>query len=393
MWKTKEGSTGRLLQLCIGYFIAYVGTGIVVKYFTGGIRDPKMGELTYLFNNTLGGSLVALSVVVLLGWVRLKSNEKIRWLGMTVPSEIKYIIPSGICTAVVIPTTTLMYSLPISVMVAMVIMRGSVIVISRVVDSIQIRQGILKKKVYAEENWAVLFALLAVGTNVVLLPLVDYLDSRGISASRALGFRPGASKGSFDFLGSTAAMTIMGLYIVAYSIRIYIMNFFKNTRAKGVPQDNKGFFAIEQLAASGTMVLLALFFITSPGTLGWTDPRILEFREAAFRPDLAAILSGIPFGVVAFFSVFIFMFKGRTATFAGLVNRLTSLLAGTFSTLLLYWIWKTSPPKIQDWVSFAFIMIAVWFLTRAEKRRAEELGVQSAAAEAAIKGPAVAPAR
>lgn len=35
-------------------------------------------------------------------------------------------------------------TLPISVMVAMVIMRGSIIIISRLIDAIQIRQGILK---------------------------------------------------------------------------------------------------------------------------------------------------------------------------------------------------------------------------------------------------------
>src|SRR5512140_3313690 len=230
MWKTKPGSTGRLLQLCLGYFIAYIGTGIAVKYFTGGIRSPKMTELTYLFNNTLGGSLIALSVVIALGWIRLRSNRRVKWFGITVPSEIAYIIPSGDCTAIVIPTTTLMYSLPISVMVAMVVMRGSIIVISRLVDTVQIRQGILKKKVFAEENWAVVFALLAVGTNVLLIPLVNYLDSKGIDASKTLGLKPGAAKGSFDFLHSTAAMTIMGLYITAYAIRIYIMNFFKNTR-------------------------------------------------------------------------------------------------------------------------------------------------------------------
>ena len=63
------------------------------------------------------------------------------------PVEIPYIIASGVCTAVVVPTTTLMYSFKnISVMVAMVVMRGAVIVIGRVVDEIQIRQGILKKR-------------------------------------------------------------------------------------------------------------------------------------------------------------------------------------------------------------------------------------------------------
>ena len=32
-------------------------------------------------------------------------------------------------------------------------------------------------------------------------------------------------------------MTILGSYITAYSFRIYIMNYYKNTRAPGVPKD------------------------------------------------------------------------------------------------------------------------------------------------------------
>ena len=85
------------------------------------------------------------------------------------------------------------------------------------------------------------------------------------------------------------------------------------------------------------------------------------------------MLSGIPYGIIAFFSVFIFMFKGRTATFAGLVNRLTSLLAGTTATLVMFFLFKAKFPSVQDWVSVGFILVAVWFLTRAEKLRIAEL--------------------
>lgn len=138
-----------------------------------------------------------------------------------------------------------MYTLPISVMVAMVIMRGSIIVISRVIDAIQIKQGILKKKVYWEENIAVLFAIFAVVANLTNL-----------------------KPGSFDFVGSTAAMTILISSLTAYSIRIYIMNYYKNTRAKGVKQDNKGFFAVEQIAATVTMIIIGIFIYYSPGLLG-----------------------------------------------------------------------------------------------------------------------------
>jgi hypothetical protein len=351
VWKTAEGSTGRLIQLCIGYFVFYVITGVTVKWFLA----SGMQGVEFLVYSTMGGSLIVFPVVVVRRWYRLQSNERITRAGFTFPREFLYIIPSGVCTAVVIPTTTLMYTLPITVMVAMTMMRGSVIVISRIVDEIQIRQGILKKKVYGVENLAVVFALAAVGVHVYY----------------------GASKGSgFDFLADSAAMTIFLAYIAAYALRIYLMNYFKNTRAKGVKQDNKGFFAIEQFAATGTIVLvtLLLFTLVSDG------PRI-SLMKSAFTDPLDnwqwAILAGTAFGAAAFFSVFLFMFKGRTATFAGLVNRLTSLIAGTVATLIFWVVFDGRAVKTQDLAALGLIFVAVGFLSVAEKKRSAELAAGS----------------
>ena len=95
----RSGSTGALLQLCGGYYLSYVLTGIAVKYFTGGIREPRMSDMAYLFNNTIGGNLFALSVVVALGWLGIRGSRTIKVLGLSMPAETKYIIPSGICTA------------------------------------------------------------------------------------------------------------------------------------------------------------------------------------------------------------------------------------------------------------------------------------------------------
>lgn len=349
MWKTEEGSTGRLVQLCIGYFVFYVITGVSVKYFLG----IGMLDIQYLVYSTIGGNLIALLIVLILKWYKLQSNKLINFFGMKIPEEFLYIIPSGICTAIVIPTTTLMYSLPISVMVAMVIMRGSVIIISRLIDAIQIRQGILKKHVYLEENIAVVFALIAVAINIF------YGKDAG-----------------FDFIYNAAAVTILSSYIIAYFIRIYIMNYYKNTRGKGIKQDNKGFFAIEQIAATITMILLGIVFYNSTELFGWQSKQISEFISAFHTPPSKwgfAILAGTAFGAVAFFSVFIFMFKGRTATFAGLVNRLTSLIAGTASTLLVYYFFGGKFPNKEDWISLLFILISVAFITKAEKKRIAEL--------------------
>jgi hypothetical protein len=357
VWKTTEGSTGRLVQLCGGYFFFYVLTGIVVKYYTGMGHHglPPMNDIAFLAYNTLGANLTCLIPAVVLGWYHLQSVRRIHIGRFSFPSELLYIVPSGICTAIVIPTTTLMYTLPISVMVAMVIMRASVIVIGRVVDGIQIAQGILHKRVYWEENVAVVFAVLAAGIELF-----------------------GPKAGGFDFLRSKAAVVILGSYLVAYAVRIYIMNYFKNTRPKGAPLDNKGFFATEQIAASTAMVAFALFFFRAPRMFpAWGEVKqIAAFVDAIQHPSpfwVGAAFSGLAFGIVAFFSVFIFMFKGRTATFTGLVNRLTSLVAGTVATLFGYFFFHMKRPSAQNWFSLALVFVAVGFLTSAERKRAREL--------------------
>jgi hypothetical protein len=333
----------------------YVITGVTVKYFLGSPEDgmPGMTGVEFLVYSTVGGPAVALGVVLALRWFRMTSVRPVKVLGKSVPSEFFYIIPSGVCTAVVIPTTTLMYTLPISVMVAMVIMRGSVIVISRGVDALQIRQGLLDKKVYWEENVAVLFAVGAVGVNVAFV-----------------------GPGGFEFLESVPALIILGSYILAYSIRIYIMNYYKNTRGKGKKLNNKAFFAIEQIAATTTLAVAALLVFRSPMLFGATGEVIEQFRGAVLHPLETwqwAIVAGMAFGGVSFFSVFLFMFKGRTATFAGLVNRLTSLVAGTTATLIFWAVYGGGFPSSEQWVSLVLIFVAIGFLTRSERKRVAEL--------------------
>ena len=350
--KTHEGTTERLLQLSFSYFGLYVITGYLAKYFE---KVLGMGGTTYTVYNTIGGMLICNLVVIIWGWYRFKSTDYTTILGIRMPREFLYIIPSGVCTAVIIPTTTLMYVLPISVMVAMIIMRASVIIISRIIDTIQIKQGILHKTVYWEENVAVVFALVAVSIKMIYV-----------------------KPGDFDFINNAAAMTILGAYLTAYSIRIYIFNYYKNTRKKDAIYDTKGFFAVEQIAST-VAILIAAVLLYHSVDLGVADPKTFGFQ---FKDSLVntpalwkeGIMSGLPFGAAAFFSVFLFMFKGRTATFAGLVNRVTSLVAGTVATLVVWWlIAGQKPPSMEDWFGLAAIFVAIYFMGKAEQKRACEL--------------------
>jgi hypothetical protein len=365
-WKTAEGSTGRLLQYCAGYFAAYVAYGTALKWFQGPRADgtAALSSTEWLVYSTAGSTLVALGVCIVRRWYRLESVRPVQWGRLRFPSEWLYIMPSGVMTAIIIPATTLLYSLPISVMVAMVIMRGAVIVVSRIVDAVQIRQGLLHKRVHPYENAAVVFALLAVATTLFFASSTD---------------------GAFDFARSSAAMAILGSYVVAYGLRIYIMNYYKNTRGVAVRMNDKAFFAVEQTSAFVTLVLASAIVLSLPARPEATGlgGQLFAFQQAVRAPHpqwSAAVLGGLPFGIVAFFSVFLFMFKGRTATFTGLVNRLTSLVAGTSATVFFQLAFGGKAPSREDWLALVFVLVAVGFLTGAERRRA-------AAAAAAAASP------
>jgi hypothetical protein len=457
--KTHEGTTERLLQLSFSYFGLYVITGFLAKYFD---KVLGVGGTTYTFYNTIGGMLVCNAVVLVWGWYKFQSTVRIKVLGVNMPREFLYIIPSGLCTAIVIPTTTLMYTLPISIMVAMIIMRASIIVISRVIDEAQIRQGILKKTVYWEENVAVVIALGAVALQLLNFKGAAAMVQATGNYAAFFGQLFVFDKNNFDFLGNSAAMTILTFYLVAYTIRIYIMNYYKNTRPRGAVYDTNGFFAVEQISSTLALVLAGFIFfqvVNKPAAVPFVAAerpaaaqaaeasperdalaatvagaeallasdtskftaesrasaedaiaaagQLLAYKkvapealraaaEAVDRPVAAvkksfafqfsdaarnppsrwalAIGSGLPFGAAAFFSVFLFMFKGRTATFAGLVNRLTSLIAGTAATIFVWWLIRDQkPPKTEDWFGLVLMFVAIFFIGKAEKKRSCEL--------------------
>jgi hypothetical protein len=225
-----------------------------------------------------------------------------------------------------------MYSFGYSVMVAMVLMRSSLIIAGRVVDAILIRQGHLTKKGPWHENAAVASAMVA-------MTLVLF----------------GAGAKDFQFFESPVAMTTMLLYIVPYSLRVYILSRFK-TKA-----DHKAIFGVEQIFASGTIFTLSLLGYLAYRA-GWQPAQLVEYAKGMESPSGVGILIGVPFGIAAFFSVFLFLYKTGTATFNTTVNRLTSLVAGTTSTLIFQYAFGGKGVKNHEWLALVFILVAIAFL-------------------------------
>ena len=132
---------------------------------------------------------------------------------------------------------------------------------------------------------------------------------------------------------------------------------------------NKAITKPEDMKAAGEAMNKAV----SPVKLGFAFQFSDAFKNAPSKWK-QTVLAGVPFGLASFFSVFLFMFKGRTATFAGLVNRLTSLIAGTAATLFVFWLIKDQhPPKMEDWFGLVLMFIAIYFIGKAEKKRSCEL--------------------
>lgn len=393
MNEQRSATTRRLLLLCLVYLVMYVLNGTFAKYFTA-VQMPHVSEMDYNFHNTLGSVFIALLIPLLWNWYRMPWSDRRSFGPFKLPVETPYIILSGFCTAIIVPGTTLMYTVTgLSIMVAMAIMRGCIIIVSRLVDAIQIRQGLMKKKIYPEENWSVVFALLGLLTWIVWgllakkFPWIDPPDPK------AAGHPAVAAKSLLD----TFHIIVLVLYVAAYAVRLYIMNYYKNTRDEDHPQDNKGYFAIEQTTATLTMVMVVAGVLWATVAFRWTagmlvdlnaavhHPLFVNFGALLFHPNAAGfkaylaaqphtmmVLSGIPYGVIAFVSVFIFMYQGRSATFAGVLNRVTSLIAGVGATLTVHFWFNLPKPKRPDWIAIGFVLVAVYFLAVAEKKRKAE---------------------
>lgn len=319
----KEES-GRLKALLIAWYtVAYTVAGVSVKIFTKGLAGvPKLTGMENLYYSTMGGVIPNLLIPLVLKWPRrLGKMSGKDWLTIAV---------AGVCAAVVIPTTTLMYSFKdISVVQAQIVMRGSLIAFGIIIDRL------LHKKVVQEEFIALGFTVLAV--------LAICLNEKG---GRAI-------------FTSADVMWVLGSYVFAYGIRVYLMQVWKNKK------DNLGFFAAEQAFAALTMITVATVAVVS-GTekFGFGD-----FRKAVFEWNWLAVLGGVPYGFVAIPSVLIYMFKGRNTTFSVLCNRLPSLAAGLFATAAIWLLWNQARPGNWSLVGLGLIVVASHFLVKAEQKR------------------------
>lgn len=331
------------------YFVCYIFTGVLVKLFTGSIEQGFFGlnGIEYLVYSTLFCNFFCMSVVIGLGWFKRGSLTR---------TEKWTLFVSGVCTAYIIPASTLVYSLPISIMVAMVLMRGSVIVASRMVDFLLGLQGLKKKRISWQEELAVVFAIAAILSKVIF----GHAGNSQVPVEGAV---------------------VLTVYFLAYLVRIYIMNRSKLLGVGGKNLDSKLYFAWEQFFSFAVLVVVVsgiLFYSNTP-QLNALEPHsiiasaVLAFKNPHFLWGWAAV-SGLPYAIIAFVSVFLFLFPNKTATFTGVLNRSVSLMGGTVSSIVLALLWGGSWPPLEDWVSLGFISAAILLLAWGDRATSSDAG-------------------
>ena len=260
-----------------------------------------------------------------LGWWRYAGHRT--FYGLSLPWPSRWTALSGLCFAIIIATTTLAYTFTgISIVFALLLMRGGVLIIGPIIDA-------LCKRHVHWYSWAAL-ALCLVALGVAL-----------------------AGVGSYTL--SLAALVNLAAYLLGYVFRLSAMTrIAKNTDATAT----RRYFVEEQMVA-----MLVLVLGPALGALVGVGDSLLALRHG-FTTFLGsplvgpALLVGICYAALGVFGTLIYL-DPRENTFAIPVNRCSSLLSGVVASYALVYLLGQQPVPLPQLLGAGLIILAVLCLS------------------------------
>jgi drug/metabolite transporter (DMT)-like permease len=277
-------------------------------------------------------SFVAMySFITIMGW--WKFTHHFRLFGLKIPRPDRYTFLSGICLSGQIITTTLAYTFDgISIVFAMLLMRGGVLAMAPVVDLL-VRK---RKRTIYWPSW--------VAAGLSLVALVVAFSGKAGTAMTVI-----------------AAIDI-SIYLLGYFFRLFIMS----SRAKSDdPAEKRGYFAEEQMVAN--VVLFVTLFI-----VGWTGAGT---GMETIRGQIWTGFTDLPFQGFFLFIFMLGIFSWGTGVFGSLIyldkrentftvpaNRSASIIAGVIATYLLAFFYGQRYPSSESLAAAAIIIGAIAFL-------------------------------
>lgn len=341
-----------IAALCFGYFASYIPYSMMTKMITGGLFSGMDGVG---FNGfviqpvVVLGSFVSMYIYLTAkGWWKYATHSTV--LGVSLPRPQWFTFVSGLCTAGQIITTTLAYTFHgISIVFAMLLMRGGVLIMAPVVDLIVKRR---RRRIYWPSFAAAALSLMAL--------LVAFAEKAGIQIT----------------LG--AAINI-GIYLFVYFFRL----FFMSGRAKSDDADERRRYFTEEQMVANPVLFISIFVIGFLGRGGAPDSMAAQFWQGFVSfPFQGYFVVTFLIGVFSYgtglFGSLIFLDK-RENTFTVPANRASSILAGVIASYLLAIFYGGRYPSSHELVGASLIIGAILFLmyrTIMDKRKAARAAAQ-----------------
>lgn len=331
--------------LCFGYFASYVPYSMMTKMITDGMFPGMDGRGFSGFEIqpvvVLGSFTSMYAFITIKGWWKFATHSK--FLGISFPRPQWFTFISGLCTAGQIVTTTLAYTFSgLSIVFAMLLMRGGVLIMAPMVDVLVKKR---KRKIYWP-SW--LASLLSLGA--LLIAFAE-------KASTALTY---------------IAACDVALYLFGYFFRLFIMSSW----AKSDDASERKRYFVEEQAVANPVLLLTLLAIGLMG-IGKGPDSITNQIWSGFTtfPFKGFFLTTFLIGVFSYgtglFGSLIFLDK-RENTFTVPANRASSVLAGVAASYIMHIWYGHKAISLHQLTGAAIIIGAILFLmfrTMIEKRR------------------------
>jgi len=298
----------------LGYFLAYTPYAGLVKAMSAGILPGVRGiEGLTLLPSVLLGTIVTLPIYVLLLGL---------WRYAHVPSRA--IVISGFGTSLIIATTTLAYAFHgISVLFALLLLRGGMLIIAPITDLLG------RRRVRWFSSVGLIISLTAVGLGIVA------------TTNHQL---------------TLAAIINLAVYLAGYQIRLPQMT--KHAKVEH-PETTRTYFVGEIIV---TLIFLALMPLIG-AALG----------VSSLRNGLALVVSGSASANIGFvigalyatlyvFTTLIYLDR-RENTYCMAMNCCSSMLAGVAASYALSQLLNMPTPPWFELTGVGMIIIALMFLS------------------------------
>ena len=311
-----------------GYFASYVPYSALTKGVSsgqiGGEPVPGVEMLPLSGLASLGGMFVFITAM---RWWKYATPL---WVGpLRLVRPTRYTLLSGVCTAGVIATTTLAYTFEgVSIVFMMLLMRGGVLILAPLVDSMSGRKV----------RW---FSIVGLVLSINAL-LVSFLEQK---------------QGGYGL--TLVALADIALYLGAYFIRLKYMS--KLAKSDDADQRTR-YFVEEQMVATPVLIgFLGVCALIGQGEFmlalrdGFTS---FYDRPIVFETILIGVFSqgtGIFGGLV--------LLDKRENTYSVPVNRCSSILAGVVASYAIMLWMGGGGPSTHELMGAFLIVQAILFLT------------------------------